>query len=197
MDIVTLVSGGLDSTLVASLVAEEGGEQYPLFINYGQRARHRELAACQETLARLHLRAPEVADLAGFGTLIRSGLTDPTLDIVDDAFTPGRNALFLLVGAAYASQVGAGAVAIGLLDERYRLFPDQSRSFIEGAQEFLYRALGQEIVLLAPLMSMSKADVVQLARDRGLLGGTYSCHDGGARPCGRCIACREFEGTGI
>ena len=43
MSIVTLVSGGLDSTLVAKLAQEEGLRQHPLFIDYGQRSRDREL----------------------------------------------------------------------------------------------------------------------------------------------------------
>lgn len=195
MGIVTLVSSGLDSTLVALLVAEQGQTQHPLFIDYGQKAKERELAACRASMARLGLAAPRVATLAGFGALIRSGLTDPALDIVEYAFTPGRNALFLLLGASYAVTVEAQAVAIGLLDERHRLFPDQSRAFLNSAGEFLYRALGREITVMAPLMSMVKADVVHLAKERGFIGGTYSCHQGGAEPCGRCIACREFEGT--
>jgi 7-cyano-7-deazaguanine synthase len=196
VSIVTLVSGGLDSTLMAALAAEEAQRQYPLFIDYGQKARDRELAACRNAMARLGLSDPHIAALAGFGALIPSGLTDPELDVVDDAFTPGRNALFLLVGASYAAICGAGGVAIGLLDERCRLFPDQSRAFLQSAEEFVYRAIGREITLVAPLMHMAKADVVQLARERGLLGQTYSCHEGGPEPCGRCIACREFEGTG-
>jgi 7-cyano-7-deazaguanine synthase len=195
VSIVTLVSGGLDSTLVAALAAEEGQTQYPLFIDYGQKAHDRELAACRRAMARLGLPEPQVAALAGFGMLIRSGLTDPMRDVVEDAFTPGRNALFIIVGASYAATRGASAVAIGLLDERYRLFPDQSRVFLESAQEFVYRALGQEVAVVAPLIRMAKANVVELARQRGFFGQTYSCHQGGPEPCGRCIACREFEGT--
>src|ERR1039458_4641334 len=117
MSIVTLVSGGLDSTLVAKLAQEEGVRQYPLFIDYGQRSRDRELAACRRAMADLYLPEPTIADLAGFGALIHSGLTDPKLHIVEDAFTPGRNMLFLLTAAAHAYQVNADAIAIGLLHE--------------------------------------------------------------------------------
>ena len=53
MSIVTLVSGGLDSTLVAVLAREGGLEQYPLFVDYGQRAKNKELSACRAVLARL------------------------------------------------------------------------------------------------------------------------------------------------
>jgi 7-cyano-7-deazaguanine synthase len=192
--IVTLVSGGLDSTLLAALTAEEGRNQYPLFIDYGQRSSERELNACRTAMTRLNLPAPRVANLSGFGSLIRSGLTDRSLDVKDDAFTPGRNSLFLLVAGSYAMQVGASAVAIGLLDERFHLFPDQARSFLKATEEFLYSALGYEIAIVAPLMTMSKSDVVLLAKSRNI-SSTYSCHAGEPEPCGRCIACLEFEGT--
>jgi 7-cyano-7-deazaguanine synthase len=178
-------------------VAEERRVQFPLFIDYGQKARDRELSACLRSMKKLRLPEPSVVDLAGYGALIASGLTDPEKDVVADAFTPGRNALFLLVAASYAVKMEAGSVAIGLLDEQYRLFPDQSKAFLDECQKLFAVALGTEIAVIAPLMHMSKADVVKVAKQRGLLAGTYSCHEGREKPCGRCIACREFEGTGV
>ena len=50
MGIVTLVSGGLDSTLMSMLIREEGVPLFPLFIDYGQLAVSREWEACK----RLH-----------------------------------------------------------------------------------------------------------------------------------------------
>lgn len=194
MKIVPLVSGGLDSTVVTALAKESGADIWPLFVDYGQRAAQRERATVHAAMKRLDLRAPKVADMRGYGALIPSGLTDAALDIVSDAFTPGRNALFLLLAGSYAMSIGADAIAIGLLDERYRLFPDQTKSFINGARDFIAGAMGREIDVLAPLMGLAKKDVVALARVRGI-AGTYSCHVGDETPCGKCIACREFEGT--
>ena len=117
MSMVSLVSGGLDSTLMAVLARDVGKEQYPLFVDFGQRARTRELAACRRSMAALNLPEPVVMDVNGFGKVVRSGLTDKTLRVYEDAFTPGRNLLFLLVAAAYAHRVGADTVGIGLLHE--------------------------------------------------------------------------------
>jgi 7-cyano-7-deazaguanine synthase len=192
MSIVTLVSGGLDSTLMAVLANEAQIEQFPLFVNYGQRSLKRELAACRRSMRINHLPEPAVADIAGFGTLIRSGLTDRKLHVVEDAFTPGRNLLFLLLGAAYAYEVGANAVTIGLLSERTSLFPDQTSHFIATAQGMLSECMGREIRVLTPLCNFTKHDVVRLSRKRKIDGTTYSCHMGGQLPCGRCISCREF-----
>ena len=196
MSLVTLVSGGLDSTVLALLVKEEGLTQYPLFIDYGQRARDREMRACQANFRRHELPAPKIASIGGFGSLLPSGLTDPGKHILDDAFLPGRNALFLTVAAAYAYDVGASAVAIGLLSESSSLFPDQSSAFLSEAETFLSRALGVTINVVAPLMSLTKADVVAIAKKKSI-AKTYSCHAGGEVPCGECVACREYIGLEV
>lgn len=192
MSVVTLVSGGLDSTLVAFLAREQGLEQYPLFIDYGQRALNRELAACRAAMSTLGLPEPVVANLSGYGRLIRSGLTDTSLRVLEDAYTPGRNTLFLLAAAAYAVQRGADAVSIGLLHEDTSLFPDQTRAFLAEAEQLLARAVARPIRVIAPLADFHKSDVIQVAADKGL-SGTYSCHLGDAEPCGACIACNEFK----
>lgn len=192
MSIVTLVSGGLDSTLVACLTKEEGVQQYPLFVDYGQRARERELAACRSAMTRLGLPDPQVAELSGYGRLIRSGLTDTSLRVIEDAFTPGRNMLFLLTAAAYAMQMNADAVSIGLLHEDTSLFPDQTTAFLGDAEQMIERCMGRSIRVLAPLSMFHKHEVIELAGSKGIFG-TYSCHLGGATPCMDCISCNEFK----
>lgn len=196
MSIVTLVSGGLDSTLVAKLAIEEGLRIYPLFVDYGQRARERELTACKLAMQTLGLSEPEIADLSGFGKLIRSGLTDPSLHIIDDAFTPGRNMLFLLTAAAYAHQKDADAISIGLLHESTSLFPDQTAKFLAEAECMITLCMGRQIKVLAPLALFTKSDVVALAAEKGITQ-TYSCHLGEENACGNCISCNEFKFGGI
>lgn len=192
MSVVTLLSGGLDSSLIAVLSQEAGVEQFPLFIDYGQRAKERELAASRRVSEMLGLGELEIAHLDGFGRLIKSGLTDTNLRVLEDAFTPGRNMLFLLVAAAYAVTKGADSIVIGLLHEETCIFPDQTDEFLAMAEALISTSMGLPIKILAPLRDFYKADVVSLAGEKGLTG-TYSCHVGGAEPCGNCIACNEFK----
>ena len=192
MSIVTLVSGGLDSTLIAYLAKEEGIQQYPLFIDYGQRSRDRELAACRQVMKKLSLSNLEIAQLSDYGRLIKSGLTDPRQRVLEDAFTPGRNMLFLLVASAYAFQRQADAISIGLLHEETSLFPDQTSAFLKEAEGLIARIMGHGIKVLAPLSEFRKQQVITLAQEKGI-DGTYSCHLGGEVPCGACIACNEFK----
>jgi 7-cyano-7-deazaguanine synthase len=195
MKVVTLVSGGLDSTVMAILIKQEALLQVPVFINYGQRNLPLELAACKRNLERHDISSPKVIDIPGYGAALPSGLTNSAKHIVEDAFLPGRNLLFLLCAAAVAQQESAEAVAIGFLHEKFSLFPDQRRDFADQAGELLSKIMMKPIRVLTPLISMTKAEVVAIASELGVQG-TYSCHAGTDVPCGKCIACREYDGIG-
>lgn len=191
MSIVTLVSGGMDSSLMALLAKKDNITQYPLFIDYGQIGRDSEYKACKAVHADHGLPDPVSMNLSGFGMTIHCGLTDSSKNIFADAFLPGRNMLFVLAGSAYAYQVGANGVAIGLLNDATHLFPDQTTEFINQAEIIISTCMGRSIKVIAPLMSLYKADVIRMAKNYKL-AGTYSCHSGLESPCGICISCREI-----
>lgn len=192
MSFVNLVSGGLDSTLVGVMAKEDGIDHYPLFIDYGQRSAIREWETCQVVHNALGLPNPTKMDLSGFGHVIASGLTSSQLHVKNDAFTPGRNLMFLLMGSAYAFQLGVSSVAIGLLAQKFSLFPDQRSPFLYQAELAIASAMGRQIKVLTPLIDFGKEDVVRLADSKGITG-TYSCHTGDSEACGQCIACLEFQ----
>ncbi len=191
MGIVTLVSGGFDSTLMSLMAQEEGVTLFPLFVDYGQLGAAKEWDACKRLHEKYNLPEVTCMELSGFGKTIPSGITDPKLRINEDAFLPGRNLLFVLAGAAYAFKVGADSVALGLLDPADHLFPDQTKKFVEECESMIETAMGKRIAVLTPLIEFSKSDVLAMARARGLQD-TYSCHAGGDTPCGVCVACVEI-----
>src|SRR5712691_11714001 len=141
IDIVTLLSGGLDSAVVAGLGRGEGLRQLPVFIDYGQLAREREWTASRAIARHLSLAEPIRVDVSGYGDTIPSGLTNRTLRIREDAFLPGRNLMFPLIAAAHAYRVGARSVAIGHLNDETTLFPDQTSEFRASTAELLAQAL--------------------------------------------------------
>jgi len=192
MSLVTLVSGGIDSTLMSILAKEEGISIFPLFIDYGQLCLEREWRAARFTHQKHGLPNPVLVNLSGYGRLISSGLTNPAVRVNEDAFLPGRNLLFLLVGCAYAYQVKADAVAIGLLDEAARLFPDQSLVFVENAQRLVRESMNYSVSIVTPLAHLSKREVLGLAKEKGIVD-SYSCHAGTDPPCGVCVSCEEVR----
>ncbi len=192
MSTVVLLSGGLDSCLMSVLNKECGVEQKPLFINYGQLNFEKEYGAAIEHTRKFNLSKPVLIDISGFGKVITSGLTDSNKNIVDEAFLPGRNMLFLLIGSSYALQNGCSSVSIGLLKEETAIFPDQTDDFILLAEYAISKALDKKIKVVTPLRDFYKGDVIALAREKGIYD-SYSCHAGGDIPCGECISCVEFK----
>lgn len=193
MSIVTLVSGGIDSLVMARIIEQEREKQIPIFIDYGQLARDREWNACKKVFKICNLPEPTKVDLSGYGKLIASGITDSSLDVNEKAFLPGRNFLFLLVGASYAFSNKVDKVAIGLLSEESHLFPDQTEKFIVNANFAINTALDSDISIVTPLITFNKSEVIKLAKHYKLpLDETYSCHSGSKKYCGKCIACKEI-----
>jgi len=82
------------------------------------------------------------------------------------------------------------------LDEAFSLFPDQTKGFLSDAEALLSRALGKSIKVITPLITFSKADVLKIAKAKGITQ-TYSCHAGTDVPCGKCVACREYIGLEV
>lgn len=194
MTIITLVSGGIDSLVMAKIIEKEEDEQIPLFIDYGQLAAEKEWKACKNILKKSNLPEPIKVDLSGYGKLIKSGITDSKRDIHKEAFLPGRNLLFLVVGSAFAHQNGAKKVAIGLLLEELHLFDDQTGRFIVNANVAVNEAMGDDIVIVTPLIKFLKNDVIKLAKHYNLpLEETYSCHSGQEKYCDKCISCEELR----
>jgi len=179
---------------MAIFLKEEGILQYPLFIDYGQLSKEKELEACIKVHEKFNLPHPKIMNLNGFGNLISSGLTDRKMDLNKDAFLPNRNLLFLVAAGAYAFETKTNAVAIGLLDEKYHIFQDQTTEFLRKSQELVSISVGQHIEIIAPLMGFSKKMVIMIARKKGIIG-TYSCHSGEEAPCGQCISCLEIKNS--
>lgn len=197
MGVVPLVSGGIDSITMCKILEKREKKILPLFIDYGQHAAKKEWEACQILLEKCNLPPPTKADISGFGKLIPSGLTNPKKDIFKDAFLPCRNLLFLLVGAAFAYSNKEKTIAIGLLNERTHLFPDQTQEFIVNANFALNSALGDNFTILTPLINFTKSDSIKLAKHYKIpLDKTYSCHSGKDRYCGKCIACKGIINSG-
>jgi len=81
-------------------------------------------------------------------------------------------------------------VAIGLLNDQFRIFPDQTQEFLRQTQDLLKFIMLRTIHIVAPLVEFTKSDVIALAKKKRIVG-TYSCHSGRMKPCGICVSCVE------
>lgn len=204
--VVAVVSGGIDSVVMAHHLAEQGHKLHVLSIDYGQRHR-KELAFAREAAARLG--APyDQADLSAISPIFGgSSLTNPAVDVPRKDTPPGRNpnivpnrnALLLSVAFALAVTVEANAVAFGVMAD------DVGPS--DTSAEFLQRFLEMERVatrghahpdldLLAPLVKLHKTGVLELGEELGVpWDRTWTCFRGQEVHCGDCASCRERRGA--
>lgn len=112
-DAICLSSGGLDSTVCLHLLRERGVTALPVYINYGQRNHKREWGALCAACKSNRFAKPISFEFSSFGKIIRSGLTDATLRVNEDAFTPTRNLLFLVLAGAVACSKGVRNIVLG------------------------------------------------------------------------------------
>ena len=201
---VVLLSGGLDSsTALAWAIRRQGWRCHSIAFDYGQRHRH-ELAASRRVAEALGVARHHVirVDLAAIGG---SALTDK-FDVPKDAenngipitYVPARNLVFLSLAAALAETVEAERLVIGANIVDYSGYPDCRPEFLEAfrraAELGTKRGVeGHPLAIDAPLIRMSKAEIIRLGLDLGLdYALTHSCYDPApdGRPCGHCDSCR-------
>jgi 7-cyano-7-deazaguanine synthase len=212
---VVLVSGGLDSMVVAALAVEAGHELIALTIDYNQRHRI-ELEAAARIATHLgatrHIVLP--LDLTRFGG---SSLTDNAMSIpkegvqpgIPSTYVPARNTIFLSLALGLAEATGARAIHIGVNALDYSGYPDCRPEFVAAFETLANLATkagveGDSFRVHTPLLHMSKADIAAEAARLGMDAGmSWSCYDPqpGDLHCGRCDSCRlrskGFEEAGL
>ena len=205
---VLLLSGGLDSTTLLALAVRDGYAVHALSFRYGQR-HERELDAARRVAARYGAVEHRVADidlrLFG-GSALTADLPVPK-DRPAEAmgagvpvtYVPARNTIFLAFALAYAEVVGAADIFIGVNALDYSGYPDCRPEYVAAFERMANLATaaategGRRLRIRAPLVDMTKAQIVRLGLDLGVdYALTTSCYDPDAdgRACGRCDACR-------
>ena len=212
---VVLLSGGLDSTTCLAIAKSEGFVPYALSVAYGQR-HDAELAAAERIARTLGAREHRVAhvDLGQFGG---SALTDASLEVPTEGpqtgipitYVPARNTVMLSLALGWAEVLGAQDIYIGVNSVDYSGYPDCRPDYIEAFERMGNLATragveGNRLQIHAPLMRLSKAEIVQRGVALGIdYGITVSCYKADAigRACGQCEACRlrreGFEAAGL
>ena len=215
---VVLFSGGLDSTTCLYWALSKGYECIALNIAYGQR--HIKETACAKKICSklgvkmqsINLSLPWLKEAT---SLVGKNKTLPSENLekihnkkrLPSTYVPGRNLLFIALAASYADSIGAEAIIAGPNAIDYSGYPDCRPEFYKPLSKAVKEGTsgaisGKSIKIITPLLKLSKAQIAKLgAKLKVPFGLTWTCYKGGAKPCGKCDACRlraqGFKEAGI
>ena len=220
MKALVLFSGGVDSTTCLAIAVDKYGadEVLALSLYYGQK-HSRELEAARKIAAHYGVKHKEL-DLAlifadSDCTLLKGSEGEipkesyaEQLEKTDgkpvSTYVPFRNGLFLASAASIALSNGCGVIYYGAHsdDAAGNAYPDCSSDFNDAINRAIYLGSGGELRVTAPFIGMNKAQVIAKGLELGVpYELTWSCYEGGDKPCGVCGTCRDriaaFRANGI
>lgn len=220
MKALVLFSGGVDSTTCLGLAVKKYGKENvtALSISYGQK-HSREIEAAKAVaeyygIEKIDLDLSLIFQFSDCSLLKNSHEEIPhesyseQLKKTDGSpvstYVPFRNGLFLSSAASIALSKGCGVIYYGAHsdDAAGNAYPDCSAVFNDAMNTAIYEGSGRQIKIEAPFVGMTKAEVVKTGLELGVpYELTWSCYEGGDRPCGVCGTCidraRAFELNGI
>lgn len=216
---VVLLSGGVDSTTALAVAKREGYETYCLSVDYGQTNRSelaaaervaKALGATRHLVMRVELESVGGSALTGYGAIPKREDPSQRGSVVPPTYVPARNTVFLSLAVAWAEALGASAVFVGVNAIDHAGYPDCTPEFVDAFQKVVAVGTkagardGRAIRIRAPLMNMTKAQILETGLKLGLdYGLTLSCYDPDpdGKPCGACDSClirgRAFRQIGI
>ena len=221
MKILVLSSGGVDSTTcLAMAVAEVGAENVlALSVYYGQK-HDKEIQAAKKVAEYYGVQRMELDLSVIFAGSNCSLLKQSTEEIPLESYAqqieethgekpvstyvPFRNGLFLSSAASIALSHGCSKIMYGAHadDAAGAAYPDCSLDFVNAMNQAIYLGSGNQLTIEAPFVSLTKADVVKKGLELGMpYALTWSCYEGGEKPCGKCGTCidrmKAFEKNGV
>jgi len=200
---VILLSGGLDSVTTLAIAQQQGFECYTLSFDYGQR-HDVELKAAAKLSKKMGAKEHKVINI-NLRSIGGSALTDDAIDVPDHheegipvTYVPARNTVFLSIALGWAEVLSAEAIFVGVNAVDYSGYPDCRPDFIAAFEQLANLATkagveGQKLHIEAPLIAMTKADIIQQGIRLGVdYSQTISCYqaDNQGRACGQCDSCR-------
>ena len=192
--IVLPISGGMDSTVLLHKAAKEYKHVYAISFNYNQRhineliyAKH-QVSLFQNVTYKV-IDVSFIKDIAPTSSLTNNNIATPNVNEIrgeaqPKSYVPNRNVIFLSIATAYAEAVGAEKVWHGAAQaDSLAGYWDGSIEFIEQINKLNELNRDKRIKISAPLIDMSKADIVKLGVKLGVdFSKTYTCYSGNDLP---------------
>jgi 7-cyano-7-deazaguanine synthase len=207
-----LSSGGVDSTTCLALAISEYGKENvtALALSYGQK-HSKEIESARKVAAFYGVELLEM-DLSKIFTYSNCSLLQHSSEEIPEesyadqishtegkpvsTYVPFRNGLFLSCAASIALSKECSVIYYGAHsdDAAGNAYPDCSQAFQDAMNAAIYEGSGHQCKIIAPFVGLTKADVVKKGLELGVpYELTWSCYEGGSRPCGKCATCIDRQ----
>jgi 7-cyano-7-deazaguanine synthase len=179
-----LFSGGIDSTLVLETTRDEDPPGLAVTFDYGQ-------------THKIEIEyASNLAKTLGFEHQIHKL---PAAPKINEVVFAGRNLMFIAAAIPIAVVNGRDTILIGSNYSDFENFADCRPEFVRRVNDVM-KLGGYPVTVYAPLLTLTKTQVVKLARQPEFnipIDSTWSCYDPRDKnPCGECLACKTRESAG-
>ncbi len=206
-DALVILSGGLDSTTALYWSRERFRRVHTITFSYGQshsvEVKRAGLIARRAGVAShkvLRINLDEVGGSALTAREIPIPSRKSTAEVINNGgipvtYVPFRNGIFLGMAAAYAEVKGISHLVGGWNAVDYSGYPDCRREFLDAMERAITLGTkagveGHPFTIHAPLISLSKAEIISLGLSLGAdYSLTLSCYRGQDPPCGTCDSC--------
>jgi 7-cyano-7-deazaguanine synthase len=204
---VILLSGGLDSATTLAYAVSKGFDCHAITFDYGQRHKieikaakkvAKALGASRHLVIKIDLRKFGGSALTSEMPVPKGRSAKKIGEGIPGTYVPARNTVFLSLALAFAEAAGARDIFIGVNALDYSGYPDCRPEFIRAFEKTANLGTkagveGEKFKIHAPLIKLSKAEIVRLGRKLGVdFEMTHSCYDPApddGTPCGRCDSC--------
>ena len=197
---IAIVSGGLDSTVLAYYLAKDNQLNAIVSVNYAQRHAFSEMQCSAVTAQKLGV--PRIAlNLTSLGLVLNNSALTGNIAVPEGHYTdesmrltvvPNRNMVLLAVATSIAVNRGCAFVAYGAHAGDHAIYPDCRPEFADAMATAMQLCDTAPPALMRPFLNMTKAQIVQLGHRLGVpFGDTYSCYNGEVAACGKCGTCVE------
>lgn len=220
MRALVLSSGGVDSTTCLGMAVEKFGADnvVSLSVSYGQK-HTKELEAAVKVaefygVEHISIDLGLIFKFSNCSLLVHSDEEIPhesyakQLEKTDgnpvSTYVPFRNGLFLSTAASIALSKDCDVIYYGAHadDAAGNAYPDCSEVFNNAMNQAIYEGSGKKLHIEAPLVTWNKAAVVKKGLELKVpYELTWSCYEGGEKPCMQCGTCidrmKAFELNGV
>lgn len=203
---ITVLSGGLDSTVATSIFTKDY-DLTAITFNYGQQSLNQEIEHAKQICDKLNMNHV-IIDLPWLKEISNSSLTtdkdipkpsdndldnpDVAIETAKSVWVPARNTVFCSIALAFAESIHAEIIIVGWDYEEAITFPDNSKEYLDAFNKTIKYGSYDDIEIKAPLINMNKEDIVIKGDEvNAPMNLSYSCYIGAEKHCGVCESCKR------